>query len=87
MDDHEIINLVKKHQGVESDYAVAKILDMTTSNLSKIRNRKSKLSPKTLMKIGKLLDINPNDLVELEKQELDLKRKVLTKGGRGQWPR
>lgn len=82
MDDHEIIELVKKNQGVESDYAVAKILDMTVSNLSRIRTRKGKLSHKTLMKIGKILDVNPNDLVELEQQELVCKE-GFNKGGEG----
>lgn len=72
MDDQEIIDLVKERKGVQSDYAVAKIIGVNKMLISKVRTKKGRLSAKTLMKIGEVLDMNPNDLVKLGQQELDL---------------
>ena len=72
MEDYEIIELVKDAKGVKSDYAVAKILGMSRSNLSNIKNKKGRISCKTLLKIGRILDKNPNDLLDLGQKELNL---------------
>ena len=79
MNDNEIIDLTKNLKGIKSDYGLAKTLNMTPQNISRVRRNEGKLSGDTLMKIGKLLDINPNDLVELEKQEL-ISKKGFNKG-------
>ena len=72
MDDEEIIDFVKKKKGVTSDYAVAKIIGISQMGISNVRAKRGKLSAKTLMKIGEVLDINPNDLVKLEEKDFDL---------------
>ena len=72
MDDEEIIDFVKKKKGVTSDYAVAKIIGISQMSISKVRTKRGRLTGDTLMKIGEVLDMNPNDLVKLGQQELDL---------------
>ena len=79
MDDEQIIELIKKSKGVESDYAVSKLLKVDKVTISVVRRKKRRLSMNTLMKIGKLLNINPNDLLELEEEEI-IRKEGFNKG-------
>lgn len=53
------IDKVKLNHNIKSDYAAAKLLNMTTSAISVLRTRESTLSEESALHVGKLLGINP----------------------------
>ena len=56
---HEWIDRLKVTKGISSDYAVAKILGISTAAICKIKQTESTFSDETSMKVALLLDMDP----------------------------
>lgn len=54
----EYLDLVKDEHGVQSDYALAKLLGVTTQSIGQYRNGRSAIGIETAMRIGELLKID-----------------------------
>lgn len=59
----EWIDRVKKHRGIESDYAAAKLVGLTKSTISLYRSRGSTLDENAAISVAKTLGISPAGVV------------------------
>ncbi len=59
----EYLDLVKEKLGVESDYALAKKLELTKSAISTIRMQKGFIGEDTAIKIALILRIDPIEIL------------------------
>ncbi|MBL8433666.1 MAG: hypothetical protein JNL99_01900 [Zoogloea sp.] len=65
----EILDAIKRTQGVESDYAVAKLLGVTRSAVSKYRLGGSHLDDATAIKAAALAGLNPGFVIACAHRE------------------
>lgn len=56
---HEWIDRLKVAKGLPSDYAAAKVLDVTRAAISNYRSRSSTLDDETAYKLANAMEINP----------------------------
>ena len=55
----EYLDAVKRSMGIESDYAVAKALNMRTSTISGYRARGGQMDDEICVKVARILGIHP----------------------------
>ncbi|MGR5324126.1 helix-turn-helix domain-containing protein [Vibrio sp. DNB22_17_1] len=58
-----LLDKLKTHAGLTSDYQLAKFLDVGTSRISNYRNGRSVLDWEIAFKIADLLELNDQDVV------------------------
>lgn len=78
----EFLDAVKAKHGVASDYALAPILGVTRSAMSKYRQKKDFLGDSTAIRVAELLEIDPLIVVasvHFERSKID-QEKALWKG-------
>jgi plasmid maintenance system antidote protein VapI len=63
MNIEQILDSAKIKLGIESDYALAKHLEISQSAISKYRNKKQTLDIEVCVKLAKVLDTNPLILI------------------------
>ena len=59
----EYLDLVKKAQGIESDYALAKLLNVSRYRVSGLRRGKDHLNPTDCLKIALAADLDVREVV------------------------
>jgi len=65
----EFLDLVKARNGLPSDYALAPVLGITRSQVSRLRNRKDYFSDSTALRVAELLDVDPLSVVSVAHAE------------------
>lgn len=63
------IDAVKRRHGLDSDYAVAKLLEVSTSHISHYRNGRSTMDPYMAARVAELLDLEPIQVIACAEAE------------------
>lgn len=66
---NEFLDAVKVRHGIESDYALAKLLGVRHTNISNYRTGRSTMSNQTAVKIAELLAMKPMEVIAAAEME------------------
>jgi hypothetical protein len=59
----DYLDEMKRRAGIDSDYAAAKLLRVTTSAMSRYRTLGMTFDPTTAAKVARILDVNPMEVI------------------------
>lgn len=59
----EYLDEVKRRAGIDSDYAAAKLLRLTTAAIGRYRHHSMTFDPTTAAKVARIIDVTPMEII------------------------